>query len=131
MTTPEEERRARAYVRQPDSFLVVAEDDAVVAVGLGMDAREGDGSGSVVPGRCHIAMVFVEPDRWGQRIGARVLDALLDEARARCYVSIQLWTGTDNERAKRLYESRRFQHSRRDGVDRDTGERIVHYEREL
>lgn len=130
VTSPDRERRARDDLSRPDSFLVVAEDDAVVGMALAMHARDGDGSGPVVAGRCHVEMVFVAPDRWGQGIGAGIVDALLDEARARRYRSIELWTGVDNPRAQRLYESRCFRRSGHE-MDQDDGRRIVQYERAL
>jgi len=130
VTSADRERRARDDFSRPDSFLVVAEDDRVVGMALAMHTRDGDGSGPVVPGRCHVEMVFVTPDRWGTGIGARVLDGLLDEACARRYESIELWTGIDNERAQRLYESRGFVRSGQE-QDTETGDRIVQYERPL
>jgi GNAT superfamily N-acetyltransferase len=48
-------------------------------------------------------------DRWGEGIGGRLLDAVIDEAKRRGCCRISLWTHErQNERAHRLYQSRRF-----------------------
>jgi GNAT superfamily N-acetyltransferase len=74
-------------------------------------------------------MVFVAPDRWGGGLGGRLVDALLEEVRARGYERAQLWTQTDNARARRLYQRRGFRPS---GSEKDEfEERIVHYQRDL
>lgn len=130
VTPPEREQAAREHLSRPDSFLVVAEDGAIVGMGLAMHAHEHDEDGPVIPGWCHVEMVFVAPERWGQGIGAGIVDALLDEARARRYRSIELWTGLDNVRAQRLYESRRFRRSGHE-MDLDNGDRVARYERAL
>jgi GNAT superfamily N-acetyltransferase len=58
-----------------------------------------------------------------------LIDALLPEARSQGYDRAQLWTQSDNARARRLYEGRGFVPS---GWEKDEfGERIVHYQRAL
>ena len=102
----------------------------MVAVGVGMQGLADDGAGPPVPGLCHVAMVFVVPERWGRGIGGRIVDALIGAARDSGYDRAQLWTHDDNARARRLYERRDFRPSGRRKVD-DSGETIVHYERTL
>lgn len=127
----DDERRVRDYLTQPESFLLVGRDGGeVVGVALGLQGRADDGAGPLVPGLCHIALVFVAPDRWGRGIGGRLVDAVLTEARARGYDRTQLWTHADNRRAQRLYLSRRFVPSGRQRDD-ELGERIVHFTRPL
>jgi len=72
---------------------------------------------------------FTTPDRWGGGIGGRLVDAILTEARTRGYDRAQLWTQTDNARARRLYEGRGFGASGRE--KEESGEPIVHYVRAL
>jgi ribosomal protein S18 acetylase RimI-like enzyme len=128
---PEHETRVRAYLQQPDAFLLVADAAGTpVGLALGMQGRADDGAGPPVPGLCHIGMVFVAPDHWGAGIGRRIVDAVLAEARVRGYARVQLWTHADNLRAQRLYEGRGFRRSGREQND-DLGEMIVHYERAL
>jgi ribosomal protein S18 acetylase RimI-like enzyme len=127
----EQEARVRGIVAKRDGFLLVAADaGAVVAMGLGLQGLADDGAGPPIPGLCHVAMVFVAPDRWGRGVGGQIVDALLAAARARGYRRAQLWTHADNVRAQRLYERRGFAPSGRRKAD-DLGEEIVHYERAL
>lgn len=127
----EHEERVRGHGGRPDLFLIVADDSGVVVgMAMGMQARADDGAGPPVPRLCHISMVFVAPDRWGEGIGGRLVDAVLGAARPRGYDRAQLWTHADNSRAQRLYEARGFQRSGREKDD-DLGERIVHYGRAL
>jgi GNAT superfamily N-acetyltransferase len=130
--TADQIARTAALATNPDAFFVVAEDgDAMVAMSLAVPAREADGAGpGTIPGLVHIAMVFVHPDRWGQRIGEAVVDRILDEAWARDYSEAQLWTDADNTRAHALYERigwRRSGHEK----ENDDGRPIVRYERSL
>jgi ribosomal protein S18 acetylase RimI-like enzyme len=123
----EHEERVRSYLGKPDSFLSVADDDGrVVGMALGMQALEDDGAGPPIPGLCHISMVFVHPDAWGQGIGKMLMRHLLAQAADRGYATYQLWTHADNERAQRLYEGLGFCRSGREKDD-DLGERTVHY----
>lgn len=127
----ENEERVRSYTRKPDAFLLLAEEDGeVVGMGLGMQGLADDGAGPPVPKLCHIAMIFVAPERWGEGIGGRVLGGVLDEAHSRGYERAQLWTHADNARAQRLYERHGFRRTGREKDD-DFGGWIVHYERAL
>jgi ribosomal-protein-alanine N-acetyltransferase len=83
-----------------------------------------------LPGLCHIAMIFVAPERWGEGIGGRIVDEVLKEARSRAYGRAQLWTHADNAHAQRLYERHGFRRTGREKGE-DLGEWIVHYERTL
>jgi ribosomal protein S18 acetylase RimI-like enzyme len=126
----EQAARARGNVSNPEAFLLVAEDAGdVVGVALGMQGLADDGAGPLVKGLCHVSMVFVAPAYWGMGIGGRLVDALLPEATSRGYHRAQLWTQSDNARARRLYERRGFVPS---GREKDEfGERILHYQRDL
>jgi ribosomal protein S18 acetylase RimI-like enzyme len=127
--SPQREARIRGQMRKPDAFLVIAEDaGTVVGMALAMQGLANDGAGPPVPGLCFVGMVFVAPDRWGEGIGGRVVDALLAEAWSRGYDRAQLWTHANNERAQRLYESRGFRWTGRE-LDHELGDRIVQYER--
>ena len=50
----------------------------------------------------------VARERWGQRIGAQLLDALVAEAARRGCTDVFLEVRVDNDRAQRLYRSRGF-----------------------
>ena len=121
------EVRARSYEDADGFFLVVAEDDGEVVGGvIGMQARAHDGKGAPERGLCHISMVFVAPDRWGEGIGARLLGAVMAEAGARGYDRVQLWTDADNHRAHALFERAGLRRTGREKVD-DAGTPTVHY----
>jgi ribosomal protein S18 acetylase RimI-like enzyme len=127
---PEQHERTRGQLGKPDAFLVVADDAGrIVGMAVGMQALADDGAGPPVPGHCHVAAVFVEPDRWGAGIGGRLVDAVLAAAAARGYRTAQLWTQADNSRALRLYASRGFTRSGRSMTLDD--ELIVHLVIEL
>jgi GNAT superfamily N-acetyltransferase len=66
----------------------------------------------------------------GAGIGGRLLDRVLDEARRRGYVRVQLWTHAGNQRARRLYEQRGFERTGREKGD-DRGELFIHYARRI
>ena len=127
---PEQEARARGHVDRPGAVLLVADDAGeVVGMAVGEQALSDDGTGPPVEGLCHLSMVFVAPERWGEGLGGRLVDALLVEVRGHGYDRAQLWTQTENVRARRLYERRGFRPS---GREKDEfGERIVHFERAL
>jgi len=124
---PEQAERARGHVDDPEVVLFVADDAGeVVGMALGEQALSDDGSGPPVDGLCHVSMVFVAPDRWGEGLGGRLVDALLEEVRRRGYERAQLWTQMGNARDRRLYEGRGFRPSEREKDE--FGERIVHYQ---
>ena len=114
----------------PDAWLVVAEDDVVVGMASGLAGRADDGAGPIVPGLCHLGMVFVEPRRWSEGIGHTLVAAAVDRAAGLGYLRVQLWTHESNERAQRLYRSHGFVPSGRTTTD-DHGELIGHWIRDL
>jgi len=124
---PEQAERARGHVDDPEVVLFVADDAGeVVGMALGEQALSDHGSGPPVDGLCHVSMVFVAPERWGEGLGGRLVDALLEEVRRRGYERAQLWTQMGNARTRRLYEGRGFRPSEREKDE--FGERIVHYQ---
>lgn len=122
------EERVRHNLRTAGAFLLVARDGPMpVGITLGLQAREDGGAGSAIAGLCHISLVFVLPERWGEGVGGQLVDAILREAAGRGYLRAQLWTHKDNLRARRLYESRGFGATGLEKED-DVGERIVHFQ---
>lgn len=59
-------------------------------------------------GQADVLTMAVAADRWGRRIGAMLLDALLAEAARRGCTDVFLEVRVDNDRAQRLYRSRGF-----------------------
>jgi GNAT superfamily N-acetyltransferase len=113
---PDENRRARVRTKlaEADALAVVAtrigkvSGDEVVGMALAEAGRDDNGAGAVLPYLCHVSMVFVHPDRWGRRIGQRLLDTVAEHAARRGQTVLQLWTGQANHRAHRLYQRAGF-----------------------
>jgi [ribosomal protein S18]-alanine N-acetyltransferase len=59
-------------------------------------------------GQADVLTMAVAQDRWGRRIGAMMLDALVAEAARRGCTDVFLEVRVDNDRAQRLYRSRGF-----------------------
>jgi [ribosomal protein S18]-alanine N-acetyltransferase len=67
-------------------------------------------AGLLSPGgsQADILTMAVAEDRWGQRIGALLLDSLVAEAARQGCTEVFLEVRVDNDRAQRLYSSRGF-----------------------
>lgn len=115
----------------PDAIVLVAVTaDKIIGMLQAEPARTDRGQGTPIVGLGHISMVFVDPRHWGHRVGQFLLDEVTTTASAQGYASLQLWTGTGNERAQRLYRRCGFVASGRH-VTLGTGEVAVHFVRSL
>lgn len=88
---------------EPRTIVFVARDDAGRAIGLGALTVHDDRTGEV-------KRVFTIPEARGARVGAEVLDAIVDRARAVGLERLMLETGSTDEfaSAQRLYERAGF-----------------------
>jgi GNAT superfamily N-acetyltransferase len=121
--------RVGAKLADPAALVVVAiESPGVVGMAQAEPGRVDDGA--LDPGLCHVSMVFVDPGHWGRGIGGQLLDAVAEAARARGHQRLQLWTGTANERALRLYHHNGFRETGRTH-HLATGEPIVQLARDI
>jgi ribosomal protein S18 acetylase RimI-like enzyme len=103
-------RRKRTLLNATDSwFLVGFDGEQMVGMAIAEPYHSGDETGPLVPGACFLNWVSVAPERWGQGIGAAVLDAVLADAHSRGYDHVYLHTNPENERSQRLYRSRGFE----------------------
>ncbi|MEV4598877.1 GNAT family N-acetyltransferase [Amycolatopsis sp. NPDC049253] len=103
--------RVREKLADPEAVVLVAVEGArVVGMVLAEVGRAEDGEGPVVPGLCHVSMVFVRPERWGVGVGGALLGALKERVG---YARLQLWTGVANGRALALYRRAGFRASGR------------------
>ena len=94
----------------PATWFFVAEDDLLpVGTAAAMPSRQNEGAGDLVPGMCYLDLIFVVPERWGDHIGALLLDTIIADARGRGFARIHLLTHDDNEPAHVLYASRGFE----------------------
>jgi len=90
-------------------FLIGRDGTEAVAIALVHPFRADGGSGDVIMGTWFVSLIYVVPERWGEGIGGRLLDVVIDEAKRRGCHHMYLWTHEhQNERAQRLYRSRRF-----------------------
>lgn len=113
------------------AFGFVAEDpNSIIGSAVLMPARFDRGTGDVMPGLGHLNSVAVAPDHWGEGIARTLLDLVVDEARARSYARIQLFTQDHNIRARDLYERNGWELTGHEVVD-DLGDTLVRFLREL
>ncbi len=99
-------------------FLLGRDGDEAVAMALVHPFQASGGTGDVIPGTLFLSLIYVLPDRWGQSIGGTMLDAVIAEGARRGCHRIYLWTHEhQNERAHRLYQSRRFAQTGRTAHD--------------
>jgi GNAT superfamily N-acetyltransferase len=56
------------------------------------------------PGLAHVRQLFVAPAHWGTGLARRLHAAAIDEARARGFTGLRLFTPAGQERARRFYE---------------------------
>lgn len=103
-------KQVASRIRDADSWFLVAEDgEELVGMAVAEPLLSDDGRGPPVPDSCFLNLIFVAPDRWGQGIGGRLLDAVLDDARSRGCARMRLFTDEeDNERAQSLYRRHGF-----------------------
>jgi [ribosomal protein S18]-alanine N-acetyltransferase len=80
---------------EPGKYYLVAAEDGVIAGYAGLLAPGG--------GQADVLTVGVAHDRWGEGIGAALLENLLAEAGRRGCTEVFLEVRTDNDRAQRLY----------------------------
>ena len=110
--SPEVIDSVRTILRDDATQLFVAERDGrILGIACTTPARGEDGA--AIPGVTHIQMIFVRPENWGQGIGGRLLDVVIEDARRRRMHAAQLWVLENNEPATRLYANRGFSHSGR------------------
>jgi ribosomal-protein-alanine N-acetyltransferase len=113
----------RDELARPDTrWYLVAEDGAQIV---------GYGGLIAYPDEAHVATIGVAHERQGEGIGARLLDALLEEADRRSPV-VLLEVRADNELAQGLYRRRGFAEiGRRRGYYQPSGADAVVMKREL
>lgn len=92
----------------PQSLVLVA-GCAGAPVGMALAEPGRDNDGTPLPDLCHISMLFVHPDYWGRRVGQHLIDAIAEHAARSGHTRLQLWTGTANRSAQRLYRRAGFE----------------------
>ena len=109
------------------AFGFVALDDEMLVGALILSPALMDrGAGPPIPGLGHLNTVAVAPGRWGQGIARALVALVVDEARARGYAQIQLYTQDHNARARDLYERNGWRLTGEEVVDVQ-GDPLVRY----
>jgi ribosomal protein S18 acetylase RimI-like enzyme len=106
----------RESLQRPDARFLVADDNGVV-VGMTLaepsrisreEGRLSVHNGPLIPHLCHLYLLFVVPERWGEGIGRKLLDAIVTDASEQGYSRIHLFVHDGNDRAFALYRNGGF-----------------------
>jgi len=83
------------------------------------------------PGLVHLRQLFVAPTHWGSGLATRLHAAAVDEARARGFTIMRLFTPVGQQRARRFYEREGWSLARPPASDERIGLEIAEYRRAL
>jgi GNAT superfamily N-acetyltransferase len=83
------------------------------------------------PGLAHFRQLFVTRAHWGRGLATRLHAAAIDEARARRFTGMRLFTPGGQERARRFYEREGWSLARPPAFDERIGLEIAEYRRAL
>jgi diamine N-acetyltransferase len=83
------------------------------------------------PGLVHFRQLFVTRGHWGTGLATRLHAAAIDEARARRFTAMRLFTPGGQQRARRFYEREGWQLARPPAFDERIGLEIAEYRRAL
>lgn len=117
---PTPERRARVAAKVAAGPVTLLATYGERPAGMAVAEPYAD-AGSVDPSCGHVAMLFVDPARWGNGIGSALVRALQAPPDGTHWSSLSVWTREDNTRGRRLYLARGFV---------DSGERAALHEGE-
>ena len=83
------------------------------------------------PGLVHFRQLFVTRAHWGTGLAHRLHAAAIDEARARGFIAMRLFTPAGQGRARRFYEREGWSLARPPAFDERIGLEIAEYRRAL
>ena len=86
------------------SVMVCVEDGEYVGTGSFSRSRSGQ-----YPDAGEVISLYLLPEHMGKGYGRRLMQAMLDELRARGFGEVFLWVLEENERARRFYEKTGFE----------------------
>jgi GNAT superfamily N-acetyltransferase len=69
-----------------------------------LTARDRDEDRAVIPGLAHLWMLFIREPWWGTGLASRLLALAVEEAGARGYDAMRLYTPAGQARARAFYE---------------------------
>ncbi|WP_375425473.1 GNAT family N-acetyltransferase [uncultured Friedmanniella sp.] len=127
--SPQRADRIRQKLEAAEAIVLLGwVDPEVRAMVLAEPWRTDAGAGSVVPGRGHVSMVFVNPGYWSQGLGTALLAGLHASLEQLGWFRTTLWTRESNNRAQRLYLGSGYRPTGRT-ADLAAGERILELDR--
>jgi GNAT superfamily N-acetyltransferase len=130
-STEHEIERLRELLAYDDVWYLVAEVDGVVVGHVGFMPAARSHLPLADPSLAHFRQLFVSPTHWGTGLAARLHAAALDEATARGYAAMRLFTPAGQARARRFYEREGWTLSAEPEHDERIGFEVAEYRRAL
>jgi GNAT superfamily N-acetyltransferase len=127
----EELERLRDLLADDDVWYRVAEHDGDIVGHVGFLPGRLSFAGTDDPGLAHFRQLFVRTAHWGTGLATRLHAAAIDEARARGFTAMRLFTPAGQGRARRFYEREGWSLARPPAFDERIGLEIAEYRRAL
>jgi GNAT superfamily N-acetyltransferase len=125
-TLEETEASCRRLLDDPTAIVLAAvSGDPPARQWLGVAAVLAPGAS---PGDAELRRLYVVPERWGQGVGSRLLDAVLQRAQREGATTVWLWVLEKNDQARRFYEHRGWRLAADQGTDAHDGVVEVKYQ---
>jgi GNAT superfamily N-acetyltransferase len=128
----EELERLLQLIGEDHVWYLVAEHDNVVVGHVGFLPADSLSWATVDdPGLAHFRQLFVVRAHWGTGLATRLHAAAIDEARARGFTGMRLFTPAAQDRARRFYEREGWALARPPEFEERIGLEIAEYRRSL
>jgi ribosomal protein S18 acetylase RimI-like enzyme len=95
------------------TFIALSDDDTVRGFASVGPSRDDD----AMPGTGELWALYTHPDAWRQGVGSALIETAKRELHAMGFQRATLWVLASNDRARRFYESHRWQPHERHKVD--------------
>jgi GNAT superfamily N-acetyltransferase len=124
--------RMRERLAQPDAWCMLAESGGEAAGHVALlAARTREEPPAPIPGLAHLWMLFVRRAWWGSGLAPRLLALAVEEARARGFTAMRLYTPAGQARARAFYEREGWSSDGRAEFEPMLGLDLVEYRRAL
>ena len=127
----DERGRLAGMLGEDHVFYRVAEHEGELVGHVGFLPAERTFAPTGDPGLAHVRQLFVVRAHWGTGLATQLHGAALDEARARGFTAMRLFTPAAQERARRFYEREGWALARPPAFDDRIGLDIAEYRRAL
>jgi GNAT superfamily N-acetyltransferase len=128
----DELERLAGLLGRDDVWYLVAEHEGGLVGLVGFLPADGMAWATVDdPALVHFRQLFVTRAHWGTGLATQLHDAALDEARARGFARMRLFTPAAQERARRFYEREGWALAREPFFEERIGLEIAEYRRAL